>query len=70
MAFLADYNSKELGVSINEAKALLARVRDEPSIAEEVVEEAGAEALMQELQCLPLAISQAGAYMRRIPLPT
>ncbi|PCD20299.1 hypothetical protein AU210_016167 [Fusarium oxysporum f. sp. radicis-cucumerinum] len=55
-------------MAVDEATTLLARVRDEPLTAEEVVEEAGVDALLQELQCLPLAISQAGAYMRRMSM--
>ncbi|RKL04135.1 hypothetical protein BFJ70_g17220 [Fusarium oxysporum] len=55
-------------MAAGEATTLLARVRDEPLTAEEAVEEAGVEALLEELQCLPLAISQAGAYMRRMSM--
>ncbi|KAF5638936.1 hypothetical protein F25303_7510 [Fusarium sp. NRRL 25303] len=55
-------------MAVGEATTLLARIRDEPSTAEEAVEEAGVDALLQELQCLPLAISQAGAYMRRMSM--
>ncbi|CAG1980898.1 unnamed protein product [Fusarium graminearum] len=55
-------------MALGEATTLLARIRDKPLPAEEAVEEAGVYALLQELQCLPLAISQAGAYMRRIPM--
>ncbi|PCD20311.1 hypothetical protein AU210_016178 [Fusarium oxysporum f. sp. radicis-cucumerinum] len=55
-------------MAVGEAKTLLARIRDEPLTAEEAVEEAGVDALLQELQCLPLAISQAGAYMRRMSM--
>ncbi|PCD20349.1 hypothetical protein AU210_016216 [Fusarium oxysporum f. sp. radicis-cucumerinum] len=55
-------------MAVGEATTLLARVRDEPLTAEEAVEEAGVNALLQELQCLPLAISQAGAYMRRMSM--
>ncbi|PCD20347.1 hypothetical protein AU210_016214 [Fusarium oxysporum f. sp. radicis-cucumerinum] len=53
----------------DEAMMLLARIRDEPSIADkEVLGEAGVDALLEELQCLPLAISQVGAYMRRMSM--
>ncbi|KAI1013600.1 hypothetical protein LB504_013197 [Fusarium proliferatum] len=55
-------------MAVGEATTLLARIRDEPLTAEEAVEEAGVDALLQELQCLPLAISQAGAYMRRMSM--
>jgi tetratricopeptide (TPR) repeat protein len=55
-------------MAVGEATTLLARVRDEPLTAEEAVEEAGVDTLLQELQCLPLAISQAGAYMRRMSM--
>ncbi|KAF5261751.1 hypothetical protein FOXYS1_7546 [Fusarium oxysporum] len=55
-------------MAVGEATTLLARIRDEPLTAEEAVEEAGMDALLQELQCLPLAISQAGAYMRRMSM--
>ncbi|SCO84729.1 uncharacterized protein FRV6_08856 [Fusarium oxysporum] len=55
-------------MAMDEATTLLARIRAEPSTAEEAVEEAGVDALLQELQCLPLAISQAGAYMRRMSM--
>ncbi|KNB04916.1 hypothetical protein FOXG_06903 [Fusarium oxysporum f. sp. lycopersici 4287] len=55
-------------MAVDEATTLLARVRDEPISTEQAVEEAGVDALLQELQCLPLAISQAGAYMRRMSM--
>ncbi|PCD20313.1 hypothetical protein AU210_016180 [Fusarium oxysporum f. sp. radicis-cucumerinum] len=55
-------------MAVGEATTLLARIRDEPLTAEEAVEEAGVDALLQELQYLPLAISQAGAYMRRMSM--
>ncbi|KAI8667645.1 NB-ARC domain-containing protein [Fusarium keratoplasticum] len=55
-------------MAMDEATTLLARVRDEPLTAEEASGEVGANALLEELQCLPLAISQAGAYMRRISM--
>ncbi|KAF5132804.1 Kinesin light chain [Metarhizium anisopliae] len=44
-----------------EATKLLASARNKSPTAEEV----GIDALLEELQWLPLAISQAGAYMRR-----
>ncbi|KAM0425990.1 hypothetical protein ACHAPT_008619 [Fusarium lateritium] len=55
-------------MAIDEATTLLARVRDEPPIMGEVSGEAGTNSLLEELQCLPLAISQAGAYMRRMSM--
>ncbi|EXK76697.1 hypothetical protein FOQG_18566 [Fusarium oxysporum f. sp. raphani 54005] len=55
-------------MAVGEATTLLTRIRDEPLTGEEAVEEAGVDALLQELQCLPLAISQAGAYMRRMSM--
>ncbi|KAI8667643.1 NB-ARC domain-containing protein [Fusarium keratoplasticum] len=55
-------------MAMDEATILLARVRDEPPIVGEVSGGAGANALLEELQCLPLAISQAGAYMRRMSM--
>ncbi|KAJ3469775.1 hypothetical protein MRS44_003840 [Fusarium solani] len=55
-------------MAMDEATTLLARVRGEPPTAEEALGEAGVDALLEELQCLPLAISQAGAYMRRMSM--
>jgi tetratricopeptide (TPR) repeat protein len=55
-------------MAIDEAMMLLARVRDEASTAEEASAEAGVGAILEQLQCLPLAISQAGAYMRRMSM--
>ncbi|KAH7459878.1 hypothetical protein FOMA001_g19859 [Fusarium oxysporum f. sp. matthiolae] len=49
-------------MAMDEAITLLARARDDPSTSGKT----GAVALLEELQCLPLAISQAGAYMRRM----
>ncbi|EXK76699.1 hypothetical protein FOQG_18568 [Fusarium oxysporum f. sp. raphani 54005] len=49
-------------MAMDEATTLLARTRDEP------LGEAGVDALLDELQRLPLAISQAGAYMRRMSM--
>ncbi|KAF5529097.1 hypothetical protein FMEXI_14361, partial [Fusarium mexicanum] len=46
-------------MAMDEATTLLTSTQDQP------LREAGADALLEELQCLPLAISQAGAYMRR-----
>ncbi|KAK2590017.1 hypothetical protein QQS21_012305 [Conoideocrella luteorostrata] len=55
-------------MAMNEATTLLARTRDELPTVEEALGELGVDALVQELQCLPLAISQAGAYMRRMSM--
>ncbi|RKK27319.1 hypothetical protein BFJ67_g16189 [Fusarium oxysporum f. sp. cepae] len=52
-------------MTMDEATTLLARTRGDSSTAER---EAGVDALLEELQCLPLAISQAGAYMRRMSM--
>ncbi|EWZ28037.1 hypothetical protein FOZG_18263 [Fusarium oxysporum Fo47] len=49
-------------MTMDEATTLLARTRGDSSTVER---EAEVDALLEELQCLPLAISQAGAYMRR-----
>lgn len=49
-------------MAVEEAITLLERTTDKPSISEE----AGVYALLDDLQHLPLAISQAGAYMRRM----
>ncbi|CAI6014743.1 unnamed protein product, partial [Clonostachys chloroleuca] len=51
-------------MSTNEAATLLARVRDKES----TLKEEGVNVLLEELQHLPLAISQAGAYMRRMSM--
>ncbi|KAH7111892.1 P-loop containing nucleoside triphosphate hydrolase protein [Dactylonectria estremocensis] len=51
-------------MATDEATTLLARVRDEES----TFEEEGVDALLEELQRLPLAISQAGAYIRRMSI--
>ncbi|KAM0187036.1 hypothetical protein ACHAPI_011354 [Fusarium lateritium] len=64
----ARYGIEVRSMAIGEATTLLAKVRDEPLTAEEAVEEAGVNALLQEIQRLPLAISQAGAYMRRLSI--
>ncbi|KAI6777615.1 Nephrocystin-3, partial [Emericellopsis cladophorae] len=53
-----------LSMVTEEATTLLARVRDNES----TFSEAGVDALLEELQRLPLAISQAGAYIRRMSI--
>jgi tetratricopeptide (TPR) repeat protein len=53
-------------MAMDEAMDLLARIRDIPSTAAGDSGEAGVDALLKELQYLPLVISQAGAYMRRL----
>ncbi|RGP72388.1 hypothetical protein FLONG3_6784 [Fusarium longipes] len=56
-------------MAVGEATALLSRVLDEPPmVGGEASREDGVDALLEELQCLPLAISQAGAYMRRMSM--
>ncbi|KAH7459886.1 hypothetical protein FOMA001_g19863 [Fusarium oxysporum f. sp. matthiolae] len=55
-------------MTIDEATTLLTRVRNEAPLLEEATGEAGVVSLLEELQRLPLAISQAGAYMRRISM--
>ncbi|RYC77760.1 hypothetical protein BFJ63_vAg19366 [Fusarium oxysporum f. sp. narcissi] len=52
-------------MTMDEAATLLARRRGDSSTVER---EAGVDALLEELHCLPLAISQAGAYMRRMSM--
>ncbi|KAM0540048.1 hypothetical protein ACHAO7_011577 [Fusarium culmorum] len=49
-------------MAMDEATTLLAKTQDEP------LWEVGVNDLLEELQCLPLAISQAGAYMRRMSM--
>ncbi|KAJ4094509.1 hypothetical protein NW760_012662 [Fusarium oxysporum] len=55
-------------MAMNEAALLLANSRDGPLTTHEAPRETGFDTLLQELQCLPLAISQAGAYMRRMSM--
>lgn len=50
-------------MSPNEARELLAAARND------LTEDPETNILLEELQCLPLAISQAGAYMRRTATP-
>ncbi|KAJ4006998.1 hypothetical protein NW761_015248 [Fusarium oxysporum] len=52
-------------MTMDEAATLLARRRGDSSTVER---EAGVDALLEELHCLSLAISQAGAYMRRMSM--
>ncbi|KAM0348450.1 hypothetical protein ACHAP4_010965 [Fusarium culmorum] len=49
-------------MAMDEATTLLVKTQDEP------LWEVGVNDLLEELQCLPLAISQAGAYMRRMSM--
>ncbi|PCD25790.1 hypothetical protein AU210_012226 [Fusarium oxysporum f. sp. radicis-cucumerinum] len=55
-----------------ETRILSARLLDRLAVLQgdssTVEREAGVDALLEELQCLPLAISQAGAYMRRMSM--
>ncbi|KAH7308398.1 hypothetical protein B0I35DRAFT_441827, partial [Stachybotrys elegans] len=56
-------------MAIDEATMLLARAKGDPSAIDEVKDkEEGVDALLEDLQRLPLAISQAGAYMRRMSM--
>ncbi|KAH7147275.1 hypothetical protein DER46DRAFT_615113 [Fusarium sp. MPI-SDFR-AT-0072] len=55
-------------MTMDEATTLLARTRGDSSTVERGLREAGVDALLEELQCLPLAISQSGAYMRRMSM--
>ncbi|EKJ77904.1 hypothetical protein FPSE_01997 [Fusarium pseudograminearum CS3096] len=48
-----------------EARHLLGNILHNTSTAPETLRGAGTDALLEELQYLPLAISQAGAYMKR-----
>ncbi|RFU77487.1 hypothetical protein TARUN_4701 [Trichoderma arundinaceum] len=52
---------KVASMTRDEAKALLATAMGEESVAEET----GVDQLLEELQWLPLAVSQAGAYIRQ-----
>ncbi|KAF5231403.1 hypothetical protein FAUST_9266, partial [Fusarium austroamericanum] len=51
-------------MAMDEAATLLAIARGNPSTSGET----GVDNLLEELQCLPLAVSQAGAYMRRMSM--
>ncbi|KAM0270685.1 hypothetical protein ACHAPA_003160 [Fusarium lateritium] len=51
-------------MAIDEATTLLAATRGDLPI----LDETGVDGLLEELQCLPLAVSQAGAYMRRMSM--
>ncbi|KAF5963528.1 hypothetical protein FCOIX_13806, partial [Fusarium coicis] len=51
-------------MAMDEAATLLAIARGDASASEQ----AAVDAILGELQCLPLAISQAGAYMRRMSM--
>ncbi|KAK6709693.1 hypothetical protein SNK04_010641 [Fusarium graminearum] len=51
-------------MAMDEAATLLAIARGNPSTSGET----GVDDLLEELQCLPLAVSQAGAYMRRMSM--
>uniref|UniRef100_A0A0D2YHA7 Prion-inhibition and propagation HeLo domain-containing protein n=1 Tax=Fusarium oxysporum (strain Fo5176) TaxID=660025 RepID=A0A0D2YHA7_FUSOF len=54
-------------MTVNEAAVLLEIARNEKAWPQEATY---TRALLEELHCLPLAISQAGAYMRRTLTPT
>ncbi|KAF9774760.1 hypothetical protein IL306_007207 [Fusarium sp. DS 682] len=51
-------------MEMDEATTLLSIARGDPPTSDEV----GADGLLKELQCLPLAVSQTGAYMRRMSM--
>ncbi|KAJ4256249.1 hypothetical protein NW762_009329 [Fusarium torreyae] len=51
-------------MALDEATTLLAMAKDQPLTSSE----AGVRALLEELQYLPLAVSQAGLYMRRMSI--
>jgi hypothetical protein len=51
-------------MAMDEATKLLAATRGDLPIPGE----AGVDGILEELQCLPLAVSQAGAYMRRMSM--
>ena len=53
-------------MTIDEAKKLLAMARGDPYPL--IPDGVGVDDLLEELQCLPLAVSQAGAYMRRMSM--
>ncbi|KAH7308382.1 hypothetical protein B0I35DRAFT_441770 [Stachybotrys elegans] len=60
---------KVQSMAIDEATMLLARAKGDPSAMDEVKDkEEGVDALLEDLQRLPLAISQAGAYMGRMSM--
>ncbi|RGP61624.1 hypothetical protein FSPOR_9950 [Fusarium sporotrichioides] len=55
-------------MAMDEARKLLAGILDTPSAASETSRDISADFLLEELQYLPLAISQAGAYMKRLTI--
>ncbi|QPC76889.1 hypothetical protein HYE68_007641 [Fusarium pseudograminearum] len=57
-------------MALYEARHLLENILHNTSTAPETLRGAGTDALLEELQYLPLAISQAGAYMKRLSMTT
>ncbi|RBA11765.1 hypothetical protein FPRO05_14247 [Fusarium proliferatum] len=57
-------------MAMDEATTLLARTGGISLARGEALGEAGVNALLEQLQCLPLAILQAGTYMRRMLMTT
>ncbi|UZP35205.1 hypothetical protein NXS19_003021 [Fusarium pseudograminearum] len=55
-------------MALYEARHLLENILHNTSTAPETLRGAGTDALLEELQYLPLAISQAGAYMKRLSM--
>ncbi|KAM0355575.1 hypothetical protein ACHAP4_007556 [Fusarium culmorum] len=59
---------KVQSMAMDEARHLLENILDDTSTTPETLRGAGTDALLEELQYLPLAISQAGAYMKRLSM--
>ncbi|CAG1987975.1 unnamed protein product [Fusarium graminearum] len=59
---------KVQSMAVDEARHLLGSTLDNTSTTPEMLRGAGTDALLEELQYLPLAISQAGAYMKRLSM--
>ncbi|XEU99939.1 hypothetical protein FSHL1_005226 [Fusarium sambucinum] len=55
-------------MDMNEARKLLVGILDIPSTAPETTSNPEVDILLKELQYLPLAISQAGGYMKRLSI--
>ncbi|KAF0635463.1 hypothetical protein FPSE5266_01997 [Fusarium pseudograminearum] len=59
---------KVQSMAMDEARHLLEKILDDTSTTPEALRGAGTDSLLEELQYLPLAISQAGAYMKRLSM--